>query len=479
VDLDAYRAEAERFWQELEREYLLHLSGRKESFELEPIYARHEGLFARATAERLRDAGAPRELVRFAVEGLLGQATKREVEEMARIEATARIAVDDLGFRESVAVQANEPDADRRAAIDAGRREVTERGLNPLLLEAHGRAEGLAAELGWPSTLAMCEELSGIDLRALGHQAEEFLAATDAVYEPLLEPELRQQLGFGFDQLRRSDVPAFFRARGFDDGFPEERLLPSLERTVAGLALDGAEVRIDAERRPTKSPRAFCAPVVVPDEVHLVIAPVGGRDDYEALMHEAGHAYHYSHVERGLPFEQSCLGDNSVTEAYAFLMQHLTSDPHWLGDVVGLPDPGPVIRFARASRVLFLRRYCAKLLYELGLHAGGRSPAEHRADYAERLGDAVRVEWPDETWLADVDPFFYAARYLRAWAFETRLRLLFADRFGERWFAEPEAGTLLRSLWANGQARSTDELLAELTGERLDLAVLSDGLVPA
>ena len=479
MDLGSYRTDAEAFWREIEREYLLHLSGRKEAFEIEAIYERHAALFTREAAERLREAGAPRELVRFAVEGLLGQATKREAEEVARIEATTRVSVngEELGFREAVTAQTNALDPDRREAIDAARREVTERELNPLLLEAHERAAGLVRELGWTSTLAMCEDVGGVDLRDLGAQAEAFLAATEDAYAPLLEPELHAQLGFGLDRLRRSDIPAFFRARGFDDGFPEERLLPSLERTAGGLGLDGARVRIDAEPRPTKSPRAFCAPVVVPDEVHLVIAPVGGRDDYEALMHEAGHAYHYSHADPGGPFEDRCLGDNSVTEAYAFLMQHLTADPDWLAEVVGLPDAGPVLRFARASRIMFLRRYCAKLLYELELHADGRSAAEQRATYAERLSGALRVAWPAETWLTDVDPFFYAARYLRAWAFETRLRLLFSERFGPRWFAEPEAGALLRSLWASGQARDADELLAELTGERLDLGVLSAELV--
>jgi hypothetical protein len=243
--------------------------------------------------------------------------------------------------------------------------------------------------------------------------------------------------------------------------------------------VENPRVLVDAERRPTKSPRAFCAAVRVPDEVHLVIPPIGGRDDYEALMHEAGHAYHYAHVDRALPFEDRCLGDNSVTEGYAFLLQHLVSDPLWLGDVTGLPDPEPVLAFSRASRIVFLRRYCAKLGYELTLHADGRAPAEHAADYSERLGRAVRVDWPPETWLSDVDPFFYAARYLRAWAFETRLRRLFAERFGERWFAEPEAGALLRSLWARGQASTADELLAELTGERIDLAVLAADLAAA
>jgi hypothetical protein len=271
-------------------------------------------------------------------------------------------------------------------------------------------------------------------------------------------------------------MPAFFRARGFDDAFPEDRLIASLDRTVAGLGIATPAVVIDAERRPTKSPRAFCAAVRVPDEVHLVIAPIGGRDDYEALMHEAGHAYHYSHVDRALPFEQRQLGDNSVTEGYAFAMQHLVAQAEWLEDVMGLADAEPVLAFAQANRVVFLRRYCAKLGYELRLHGGGRSPEENAADYARTLGSAVRVEWPRATWLSDVDPFFYAARYLRAWAFETHLRQVLTGRFGERWFAEPEAGELLRSLWSRGQASTADELLAELTGERLDLGVLAADL---
>jgi hypothetical protein len=481
LNLDTYRAEAEAFYEEIEREYVLHLSGRKEGFELEPIYERHAGLFTRDAAERLRAAGAPRELVRFAVEGFLGQATKGEAEELARREARAKVVVAgrEVGFREASAAQANESDPGLREEYERARLAVTEHELNPLLLEAHERVAALARDLGWTNTVAMVEELSGIDLAALGEQAEAFLAATEDLYAPLVEPELRTQLGHGLDELRRADMPAFFRARAFDDAFPEDRLLASLRRTVAGLAVENPRVLVDAERRPTKSPRAFCAAVRVPDEVHLVIPPIGGRDDYEALLHEAGHAYHYAHVDRELPFEERCLGDNSVTEGYAFLLQHLGSDADWLAEVIGLPDPEPVLAFARASRVVFLRRYCAKLGYELALHADRRAPAEHADDYAERLGRAVRVEWPRATWLSDVDPFFYAARYLRAWAFETRLRVLVTERFGARWFAEPAAGELLRSLWGRGQASTADELLAELTGERIDLAVLAADLSEA
>ena len=77
---------------------------------------------------------------------------------------------------------------------------------------------------------------------------------------------------------------------------------------------------------------------------------------------------------------------------------------------------------ARASKFVFLRRYAAKLAYELELHGGERPLDEMPALYSRLLGDAVGVEWPAATYLADVDAGYYAANYLRAWAFETHLR---------------------------------------------------------
>lgn len=48
------------------------------------------------------------------------------------------------------------------------------------------------------------------------------------------------------------------------------------------------------------------------------------------------------------------------------------------------------------------------------------------------------------------------------------------ERFGEAWFDEPEAGALLRELWAQGQRLPADELLGELTGAELDFSALAE-----
>jgi hypothetical protein len=477
VEARDYRDEAEEFLSALDREYYEHYAGLKDEFEIEPIYDRHAGLFAPEAVEALRGAGG-RELLEFAVHGLLGRATAREAAELARREAALEVSLDGerLPFRQAAIMQANEPDPARREALERARLELTERELNPLLQEAHGRAAELARELGWESMRALCQELSGVDLLALGRDTERFLRATEDGYEQAVEPELRRQLGLGLGELRRSDLPAFFRAPSLDPSFPAARLQAAFRETAAGLGIDLdalPNIHVDADERPSKTPRAFCSPVRVPDEVHLVIAPTGGRDDYETLLHEAGHALHYGHVERSLPFEHRYLGDNAVTESYAFLLQHLAADPEWLRRRLGVADPEPITAFARASKLVFLRRYCAKLGYELELHGDGAGPGDMRALYAKRLSDAVRVDWPSATWLADVDAFFYAACYLRAWALETYLRRHLRGRFGEAWFDEPEAGALLRSLWREGQRQRPEDLLEELTGERLEFAALA------
>jgi hypothetical protein len=496
MDIDAYRNSAEVFLAELTREYYRHYAGLEDTYELEPIYARHGELFQREAIEHLReradrapagsqDARARRMLLDFAVEGFLGQATKELESELARREASMSLASspgseEQIGFRESAALQANEPDADRRAWIEQQRFALMAEHLNPLYREIVESRHDTARALGFGSYRELCERCKALDLTELNAQTGAFSAWTERSYPKLLEPELQRVLGFGLRELRRSDLPRLFRAPGEDEHFPAARLVPSLIETARGLGLDleaQAGVVLDVDSRPNKSPRAFCAPVRIPGEVYLVIAPVGGRDDYSALFHEAGHTEHAAHVDPSLPFEFRYLGDNAITEAFAFLLQHLVEDPHWLSRRLGVRDPERLVAAARAVRFVYLRRYAGKLAYELELHGAGGLRFDALAErYAELLSHAVGVPWARETFLADVDPGFYCSCYLRAWALETHLRAHLRERFGTAWFESPEAGAALRELWRDGQRLRPEELLLELSGARLDFAAVLDDL---
>ena len=92
-----------------------------------------------------------------------------------------------------------------------------------------------------------------------------------------------------------------------------------------------------------------------------------------------------------------------------------------------------------------MRRYAAKLVYELELHAGAQ-PEEMRARYVELLEDATKIEASPVDFLADVDAGFYASSYPRSWAFEAQVQSFLRDEFGSAWFSRREAGSLLREL---------------------------------
>jgi hypothetical protein len=251
-------------------------------------------------------------------------------------------------------------------------------------------------------------------------------------------------------------------------------MLPALIGTLAdlGIDLEGQEnVELDLEPRPKKSPRAFCAPIEIPDRVLLVIQPIGGPDDWHALFHEAGHTEHYAHTSADLPMEARRLGDNAVTEGWAALFELLVDDPAWLARRLDFGRPDQFAAESAATRLFFVRRYAAKLLYELELHRDGELDGLRRR-YVELLGDATKIVPSDADFLADVDPGFYASCYIRSWAFESQMQAFLREEFGSTWFTKREAGSLLRELWSEGQRLTADELVRELTGSALDLEAI-------
>jgi hypothetical protein len=489
-DLDEYRRDAELFLEEIDREYYLQGAGHKPDLEIEPIYDRHEALFGRDAVERVGEARRVAEdeeetrlryLYQFALDGHLGAITRGLEARLADLEASLEIEVggEDIPYRMAPVVQANEPESARRAEIEAARNAMLDERLNPLHLEGLESAHAACLELGWPSYLDAYSDVRALDLRALSGELERFAQATEPGYAGIVDPELERTVGVRLGELRRSDLVRFFRAAHLDDLFPGERMVPALRQTLSGLGIDLAaqsNVMLDTETRPTKSPRAFCSTPRVPEEVYLVMPPIGGREDYAALFHEAGHAEHYGSTDAGLAFEFRHLGDNSVTESYAFLLEGLTADATWLEGVLGADGAEAAIEHARASRLVFLRRYSAKIAYEVELHGPNADLAEMPQRYARLLSERIGVEWPRETWLSDVDPGFYVGCYLRAWALEVDWRAELGGRFGDEWFASEDAGAWLRGLWGRGQRVDADRLLAEVTGRELDFSRLAADL---
>jgi hypothetical protein len=482
AELEAYRDEADRFIAALDEEYYLHFAGLKDEFELSPIYERFSDLTTLDACRRLAasaeiEGRGARELWRFGCEGYLGDLTRADAEEIAGLEASLSATVDgeEIGYRLLRPSIANEPDRDRRERLDRARVSLTAEHLNERHVRIAEVRRSATRELGAPTYRELYTGF-GFPLEELAAQCEHFLTDTEDMYVRTMDALFRRRVGIPLEEAKRWDVPRLFRASEWDTGFPGRQMLPALEATLSGLGIDleaQGNVHLDIESRPTKSPRAFCAPIEVPGRVMLVIQPIGGPDDWHALFHEAGHTEHYAHTSADLPVEARRLGDNAVTEGWAMLLELLVNEPTWLERRFDFARPEDFAAEASAGQLYFVRRYAAKFLYELELH-GEAELESMRGRYVERMQDALKIEVSDVDFLADVDAGFYSSSYLRAWAFESLLRSFLREEFGRAWFTRREAGSLLRELWAEGQRPTADELLGEVAGADLELSAVAE-----
>ncbi len=482
-ELDAYREQADRFIAELDEEFYLHYAGLKESFDLTPIYGRHKNLtdptLVRSIGLAVNGGDRIRELWRFACEGYFGELTRGHAEKLAALESEIQVSVDgeEIPFRMVRPAMANEPDRDKRRRLDERANEILDEQMNPIHLEAVHAVQGAARELGFDNYLELYRKaLPSSALDDLAEQCRVLLDSTERLFEDAADKLFRNRVGVGLAEAQRWDVPRLFRAPEWDPMFPKEMMLPALESTLADLGVDlksQQNVELDLEERPNKSPRAFCAPIEIPDRVVLVIQPIGGPDDWRALFHEAGHTEHFANTSRDLAMEEKRLGDNAVTEGWAMLLQHLTDEPEWLTRRLDFPRPGEYAEEGATGLLYFVRRYCAKILYEIELHAA-EDVTTMRDRYVELLGNALKIEPTPANYLSDVDSGFYVSSYLRSWAFEAQLRAYLREKFGNRWFTTRDAGSLLRELWGEGQRLRAEEMLKEVTGSTLEMEAVAD-----
>src|SRR5579884_2894530 len=391
-ELDAFRERADRFVAELDEEYYLHYSGQKDTLDVEGIYERYEELTRLDMAQRMR--GAPTELWRFACEGFLGNLTREHQARVAQVEAELKATVDgeEIPYRMLRVVMSNEADRDRRERLDEVRIRLLDEHLNPVYLDANRIDREAVRQLNAPNYYELYKRF-GFRLDELADECRALLDDTEKLWEREGDRLFRERLGVSLAEARPWDVGRLFRAPELDELYPAGGMVPALEATLGDLGIDlrsQENVHLDLETRPSKSPRAFCAPIDVPGKVMLVIQPIGGKDDWEALFHEAGHTEHFGHTSDSLPLEGRRLGDNSVTEGWAMLMQHLVSEPAWLNRRLDVPRVDELARGGAVSLLFFVRRYAAKLLYELEFFQAGE-PSAMRSRYAEILSDALKL----------------------------------------------------------------------------------------
>jgi hypothetical protein len=493
MSIERLRREGEAFTQELSREFYEALSGLKAEAQIQPLYQKYRAIFSDesldvvreafvGSAEGSEDRRSARLLLDWQVESRssrqLASLDEREIawegEAVVRL-ADGRV----MSYQRTSIEMANSADRDERAMIETARATLVEKELAPLRKERFQRERDITESVGLASGYnASWELLSGISLGGLRAECEAFLRDTQAMWDDVAPRVAKRVLGMELREATRADALALFRAREFDEFFPAREMEATIRRQVGDMGIDPAadgRIVFDTGERDGKRSRAFCAPVKVPEEVYLVLRPHGGQTDWTTFLHELGHALHYANMRPDLPLEFRFMGDNSVTEGFAMLFDHFMQDAGWLQRYTGLEKKTTpaFLRSAGFEELHFLRRYCAKFIYETHLYGGDPSWDALPDLYVELLTQATSFQYSPADAFVDVDPRYYSARYLRAWQLQALLTETLAEQYNADWWRNPRCGPwMVESLFGEAQRELAHEQAMRVSGKALSFAPL-------
>jgi hypothetical protein len=347
--------------------------------------------------------------------------------------------------------------------------------------------EALEAELsGEPDPIARNAAEKGISIHELERALDEAARASAAAYERLRGRWFERLLGPERDELPTSNHTSYLRRLSpLEATYAKERAVEVCTETLRALGLDLAAtpgIRLDLDDRPQKSPRACVIASDPPRVVHLITRAQGGLHDYQAFLHEAGHALHYAGVDPSLPYTFRKLSrDHALTEIYSYILEAVSREPGWHAEHFGLSGE-QAAENAEATvflEALLFRRYAAKLRFELEFWARYDEDDGSPAGYSELLTAATGIRYPAENYLSDMDSGFYSADYLRAWIRSAQLRRHLVDEVGENWWRRPETGERLRALWHEGTRPTSEEIAARIGFDPLDTGPLLAELTSA
>ncbi|HWL33735.1 MAG TPA: hypothetical protein VNP89_09025 [Gaiellaceae bacterium] len=343
-------------------------------------------------------------------------------------------------------------------------------GFNDDRRDLLAAGEVLEAELsGQPDAIARNGEEKGISLHELDEALDTAARASAAAYDRLRRRWFEKLLGPEREDVPTSNHTSYLRRLSpLEQTYTKERAVEVCVATLNAIGLNMDEmpgIRLDLDDRPQKSPRACVIASDPPNVVHLITRAQGGLHDYQAFLHEAGHALHYAGVDPRLPYTFRKLSrDHALTEIYSYIVEAISREPAWHAEHFGLSDE-QAAENAEATvflEALLFRRYAAKLRFELDFWSRYAEDGGTPEGYSERLTEATGIRYPAENYLSDMDSGFYSADYLRAWIRSAQLRSTLVRDVGEDWWRRPETGERLRELWREGTRPTSEEIAARL-----------------
>src|SRR5919197_362794 len=384
--------------------------GEKEVSERAEIVARYAELFTRDQLEALRQAeteaepGDERErlyrLRKTCEAGLISAqlAAREDALENAILAARVEFEGEELPLRTAQARLAVLPDYGDRDDLGRLSNDLSAT-FNAERLDVLRAGEQLEADVsGIDDPVVRTEEEKGISARELERALAAASDAATDVYVHLNERWLERLLGPEREPVPSSSHVAYLRRLSpLERIYTKERAVPVCIDTLSRLGFDLASepnIKLDLDDRPQKSPRACVIASDPPKVVHLITRAQGGLHDYQAFLHEAGHALHYGGCDPSLPYGFRRISrDHALTEIYSYIVEAISREPEWHERYFDLPaerarEHAEATTFLEA---LLFRRYEAKLRFELDFWSRFATDGGTPEGYEDYLTEATGI----------------------------------------------------------------------------------------
>ena len=326
--------------------------GEKETSEQAAIVERYRDLFSVAQLEVLREAeesagGDERELLyrlrKTCESGIVAAELAAREDELENRILAARVdwRGEELPLRSAQAKLAVLPGYGDRDELGALANAESAR-FNDDRRELLAAGEALEAELsGEPDAIARNAEEKGISLHELERALDAAARASADAYARMRERWFEKLLGPEREDVPTSNHTSYLRRLSpLESTYTKERAVEVCVATLSALGLDIENtpgIRLDLDDRPQKSPRACVIASDPPNVVHLITRAQGGLHDYQAFLHEAGHALHYAGCDPALPYTFRKLSrDHALTEIYSYIVEAISREPAWHAEHFGL-----------------------------------------------------------------------------------------------------------------------------------------------
>ena len=489
MDIKHVEQQLAKFIYDLETEDRLVRVGLKETAETEKVYKKYQDLFSRQILDFLqietkKASGKNKEALEriyFTIASCYtGQNLAKDSDKINSYFSKAKVRVngEEIAYFQVYPRISKETIFDKREKYDDEASKIVAK-INLKILWVLEEEIKLLKSLGFGGYLNYFQAAKSADYRKFYKVVGKIKKDTDKVWLGSVTKVSQEVLKRPFKKIMACHMLYLRSLSMFDNYYPVDKVVLTFKKFVqdAGFGDLLSKIEIDDKDRARKNPRAVCYWPNPPKEVHLVIKPIGGEQDFEAIMHEGGHGLHAAAVGAHLPITSRLLArSNALTEAYAFILEDLVFEPAWLTRYLNVSDhTGGRIKWqATFVNLMLLRRYLGKFSYEYEMFAGNKIKLGAKL-YKKNLEATTGFVIRDSNWLNDMDSGFYSADYLRAWIGAAQIKDYLVKKYGKNWFFNPKAFKFLRDLWARGVADELEDVVKRLGYKPWDTSLLISG----